>query len=73
MKQLVSSAANFMSVQDTPLVELIFVTSEREYRLTKKSLVANDVAQTFRFCTDQAGIKTLILSLMDYDKQMEAK
>lgn len=75
MKHLIQTSANqFMTLNGEPILELIFVTMEPEYQMTKKGTVTkSNAVETFRCMVGRASLNVLMLALMDYDKAMEGE
>ncbi len=76
MKELSGTSRNFFfTPRDeklVPQVELIIVVSEPTYELTVDAgLNQNRIAETLRITTNRTGLKKLIESLLEIDKELE--
>lgn len=75
MKELSGTARNLALVKEDgeyhPVVELIFVVSEPAYKFTVGEMVRERVPDTIRISTNIGGVRRVIESLKDIEKELE--
>jgi hypothetical protein len=75
MKELSGTARNYALVKTddafSPVVELIFIVSEPQYRFSVGEMVRERTPETIRISTNHGGVKRLIELLMECDKDFD--
>lgn len=76
MKELTGTARNYYFLNDdddklTAQCEIILIVSEPQYRLGAGELIRERVSETMRVGINRKGVKLLIATLTEIDKDLE--